>query len=192
MTAGSGIIHQEMPQQNEDFLEGFQLWVNLPSHAKMMNPKYQDLPVVKVPEVVLEDGVKIRVLAGTYAEKVGPVEDIIADPEYLDIMIPPQLEFKHPVKDGYTVFAYIYKGEGNFNTKKNVKEANLVIFESAGDHVIITTQSESIHFLLVSGKPIKEPIAWAGPIVMNTQEELQIAFNEYRNGTFLKKGKQGL
>jgi redox-sensitive bicupin YhaK (pirin superfamily) len=187
MTAGSGIIHQEMPKRTNGILEGFQLWVNLPSYVKMMDPRYQDISSTQVPEIVQDDGITVRVLAGTYNGIEGPVKDIIADPEYLDISLPSQIEFKHPVKDGYTIFAYIYDGEGFFGSEKKVMKGNIIIFEKTGDYVKINTRKEKMQFLLISGKPIKEPIAWAGPIVMNTQEEVHQAFEEYRMGNFLKQ-----
>lgn len=189
MTAGSGIIHQEMPEQIDGLLAGFQLWVNLPPSAKMMNPRYQDISSSKVPEITQEDGVKIRVLAGKYNGVVGPVKDIIADPEYLDVSVPTQCEFYHPVKNGYTVFAYVFEGEGYFNSEKKTEKGNLVIYNREGDHVKIKTKTDPIRFLLISGKPINEPIAWAGPIVMNTHEEIRQAFEEYRKGLFLKNSQ---
>lgn len=188
MTAGSGIIHQEMPAQVNGLLWGFQLWVNLPAKNKMMKPRYQDITSDKVPEITTDNGIKIRVLAGRINGVKGPVQDIVVHPEYLDVTIPPDTKFVHKVKEGFTVFAYCFEGNGYFDKNKDqlTSAEHLVIFKD-GDVVQITTpEDEYVRFLLVSGKPIKESIAWHGPIVMNTQEELKIAFEEYHNGSFLK------
>ncbi|UCG01627.1 MAG: pirin family protein [Candidatus Heimdallarchaeota archaeon] len=188
MTAGSGIIHSEMPAQVDGLLWGFQLWVNLPAASKMMPPRYQDIPANDVPEITLENGVKVRILAGKMNGKVGPVQDIVTNPEYLDVTIPPNTKFEHLIQNDYTAFAYCFEGEGYFDASKEqpASAENLIIYKN-GDSVQITTSDNNhVRFLLVSGKPIKEPIVWYGPIVMNTQEEIQTAFTEYRNGTFLK------
>ncbi|MFX1548320.1 MAG: pirin family protein [Promethearchaeota archaeon] len=188
MTAGSGIIHSEMPAQVDNLLWGFQLWVNLPAKNKMMQPRYQDIPKTLVPEITQNNGVKIRVLSGEINGTKGPVQDIVTNPEYLDITVPPNTKFEHKVKEGYTVFAYCFDGKGYFEPSYDqlVSAEQLIIF-SDGDYVQIKGQEDSsVRFLLVSGKPIKEPVAWYGPIVMNTQEELKIAFDEYNRGTFLK------
>ena len=205
MTAGGGIIHQEMPKGDENGLMwGFQLWANLPASHKMMAPRYRDLKSEQIPEVTLENGAKIKIICGEVKGKRGPVQDIVIDPEYLDVMLPPGSEFIHPVKRGHTVFAYIFAGKGYFCEEKNpftyevqgenyfdiqrdphVGMENLLLFDD-GDQVMVSTESESVRFLLLSGRPIGEPVAWHGPIVMNTQEELRIAFEEYRGGTFIK------
>lgn len=205
MTAGSGVIHQEMPRGEESGLMwGFQLWANLPASHKMMNPRYRDIKSGQIPEVTLENGVKIKIICGKVSGKQGPVKDIIIDPEYLDVMIPPGTEFIHPVKRGHTVFAYVIAGKGYFCKEKNpftyeveganyfdiqrepfVSQESLVLFDGGGQ-IAASTEDEPVRFLLISGKPIGEPIAWYGPIVMNTQEELKIAFEEYRKGTFIK------
>jgi redox-sensitive bicupin YhaK (pirin superfamily) len=205
MTAGGGIIHQEMPKGDENGLMwGFQLWANLPASHKMMDPRYRDLKSEQIPEVTLENGAKIKIICGEVKGKRGPVQDIVIDPEYLDVMLPPGSEFIHPVKRGHTVFAYIFAGKGYFCEEKNpftyevqgenyfdiqrdphVGMENLLLFDD-GDQVLVSTESESVRFLLLSGRPIGEPVAWHGPIVMNTQEELRIAFEEYRGGTFIK------
>jgi redox-sensitive bicupin YhaK (pirin superfamily) len=195
MTAGNGIVHQEMPKRNDDnpLLWGFQLWVNLPAAQKMMAPRYQDIPKEQVPEVSLDNGIRIRVLCGTVADVSGPVKDIIADPEYLDVTIPPNTTFEHPVKDGYTVFAYVIEGSGFFTAANDnaIEAGQLTLYEHQGTTVTITTTDQKVRFLLISGNPIGEPIAWYGPIVMNTNAELELAFEEYRNGTFLKHQKKG-
>lgn len=195
MTAGGGIIHQEMPQVSEGKLAGFQLWVNLPKSHKLIDPRYQDITASKVPKIVLEDGVKIRVLAGEYNKTKGPVKDIITEPQYLEVEIPSGQTFKHTLKDGHTAFAYTFKGKGKFapDSDKYFDMDNLVIYNRKGDRIQVTaSEDDKLRFLLISGKPINEPIAWAGPIVMNTQEELRIAFEEYRNGTFLKNNSKHL
>ncbi|MFW9827627.1 MAG: pirin family protein [Candidatus Thorarchaeota archaeon] len=190
MTAGSGIIHQEMPKKSENstLLWGFQLWANLPASHKMMNPRYRDIKSEQVPEISLnENKIKIKIISGELNGVKGPVQDIITDPEYLDIKIEPNTVFIHPITEGYNVFAYIIDGEGYFDDVKQelVRKETLVIFQD-GNIIQISTENEKVRFLLVSGKPLKEPVAWRGPIVMNTDEELRIAFNEYQNGTFTK------
>lgn len=188
MTAGSGIIHQEMPAQEKGLLWGFQLWVNLPSNKKMMQPRYQDISRDIVPELTKDNGIKIRVLAGTINDTQGPVQDIVADPEYIDVTIPPNATFNHTVREGYTVLAYCFKGQGYFepNRAQLISAENLVIYKDGDQVQIAASEDKGVRFLLISGKPIKEPIVWYGPIVMNTQEEIKNAFEEYRNGTFLK------
>ncbi len=188
MTAGSGIIHQEMPKGREDGLMwGFQLWANLPASDKMMEPRYQDIKREQIPEIRLDTGVKIKLICGNVNNVRGPVQDIVIDPEYLDVMVPSETEFTHHVQAGYTVFAYVIKGEAYFDLKKerHIGAESLIIFED-GDEVKISTEEEGARFLLISGRPLREPVAWRGPIVMNTQEELNIAFEEYERGTFLK------
>ncbi|UCE14789.1 MAG: pirin family protein [Candidatus Heimdallarchaeota archaeon] len=187
MTAGSGIIHSEMPQQENGLLWGFQLWVNLPASNKMMTPRYQEIEKNQIPEILLENDVRIRIISGEFNGTTGPVTDIVVDPIYLDVSIPPNSPFKHKVKSGYTAFVYVIEGGGFFDVEKSqfVGSEHLVIFTD-GDEIAIQTDKEPVHFLLISGKPIGEPIAWYGPIVMNTEEELKTAFREYQNGSFLK------
>ena len=205
MTAGSGIIHQEMPKGDErDLMWGFQLWANLPASQKMMDPRYRDVKREQIPEVALDNGVIIKIICGQVNGKGGPVQDIVIDPQYLDVTVPPETEFIHPVKRGHTAFAYVIDGKGYFCQEKNpfdyevqgvnyfdiqrdpfVGNENLLLFDD-GDEVMVSTQGEPVRFLLISGKPIGEPIAWYGPIVMNTQEELELAFKEYKEGTFIK------
>jgi quercetin 2,3-dioxygenase len=205
MTAGSGIVHQEMPKGDaSDHMGGFQLWVNLPASHKMMDPRYRDVKSNQIPEISTSNGVMIRVISGQVEGTQGPVRDIVTDPEYLDLTIPAKTEFIHPTKPGHTVLAYIIDGKARFCQEKNpftyevegvnyfdiqrnpfVTNENLVLFDD-GEHVVVSTEDEPVRFLLISGKPIGEPVAWYGPIVMNTQEELQIAFEEYDNGTFIK------
>ncbi len=187
MSAGSGIIHSEMPDQKNGLLWGFQLWCNLPSKSKMMNPRYQEITKNQIPEITINKA-RIKVICGNLNGTIGPVKDIVTDPEYLDISISSEEKYIHSVKNGYTVFAYVIDGEAYFDQSQErlIHSDHLVIFND-GTEVIVQTKDKSVRFLLISGKPIKEPIAWYGPIVMNTQAELNIAFEEYRNGTFLKQ-----
>lgn len=187
MTAGSGIIHQEMPKPVDGKMGGFQLWVNLPKREKMHKPRYQEISSVQIPVVTLENDVRVRVIAGTYNKVSGPVEGIVANPEYLDIFLPPETRFFHQVKPGFTGFLYMFEGRGTvgYGNPVFLKNRNLALL---GDGAIldITSGLESCRFLWISGKPINEPIAWGGPIVMNTKDELETAFTEYRDGTFIK------
>ena len=205
MTAGSGIIHQEMPKgDSKGRMFGFQLWANLPKSRKMMDPRYRDVKSKQIPELVLANGTKIRIICGRVKDEEGPVRDIVIDPEYIDVTVPAGSEFIHPTKRGHTVFAYVIEGKGYFCQEKNpfsyevettnyfdmqrdpfVRNENLVLFDE-GDQLMVTTEKEALRFLLISGRPIGEPVAWYGPIVMNTEEELRIAFEEYQNGTFIK------
>ncbi len=208
MTAGSGIIHQEMPKgDSKGRMFGFQLWANLPKSRKMMDPRYRDVKRKQIPEVVLANGTKVRIICGRVKDQEGPVRDIVIDPEYIDVTVPARSEFIHPTKRGHTVFAYVIEGKGYFCKEKNpfsyevetthyfdiqrdpfVRNENLVLFDE-GDQVMVTTEKEAVRFLLMSGRPIGEPVAWYGPIVMNTEEELRIAFEEYQKGTFIKHGR---
>jgi len=206
MTAGSGVIHQEMPKGDQTgSMGGFQLWANLPRSHKMMDPRYRDVKSGQIPEVVIDNGSRIRIICGMVQDKQGPVRDIITDPEYLDIYVPPRTEFIHPTLRGYTVFSYVIEGRGYFSEGKKpfaydqegvnyfdmsrdslLGDGDLILFQD-GDQVKISTKEEPVRFLLMAGRPIREPVAWYGPIVMNTNEELRIAFEEYDNGTFIRK-----
>jgi len=205
MTAGSGIIHQEMPKGDEHgHMWGFQLWANLPASHKMMWPRYREVKSDHIPEISTASGVTIRIICGELDGTKGPVQDIVIDPEYLDLTVPARSEFIHHTKPGHRVFAYVIAGKAYFCQEKNpftyevegtnyfdiqrdafVANEHLVLFED-GEQVLVATEDESVRLLLVSGKPIGEPVAWYGPIVMNTQEELRVAFEEYGNGTFIK------
>jgi len=207
MTAGSGVIHQEMPKGDQKgSMEGFQLWANLPSSHKMMAPRYRDVKRSQIPEVRLDNGITVKVICGKVSSSEGPVRDIVIEPEYLDISLPPKTQFVHKTTGGHTVLAYVISGRGYFCKEKNpftydvagdsyfdmqrdpfVSNGSLILFED-GEEIVAFTEDDPVRFLLVSGRPIGEPVAWYGPIVMNTQEELRIAFEEYRNGTFLKHG----
>jgi quercetin 2,3-dioxygenase len=188
MTAGSGIVHHEMPKGDaEGRMYGFQLWANLPRANKMMAPRYRDVNSADIPRVELPGGVVVRVLCGRVGGRQGPVRDIVTDPEYLDVSVPAGASFAHPTQRDHTVFAYVFEGRGVFDyqSDKLLGDGTVVLFEE-GDQVVAKAGKEPVRFLLVSGKPIGEPVAWHGPIVMNTQEELETAFAEYENGTFLK------
>jgi len=188
MTAGSGIIHQEMPKgDSQGKMEGFQLWANLRAADKMMHPRYRDISAEEIPCVTLAGGATIKVICGQAGNVRGPVEDVMIEPEYLDVTLPPNTVFVHPTPADHTVFAYVHAGNGRFDETSNDELGNesLVLFES-GEQVMITAGDEELRFLLVSGKPLGEPVAWRGPVVMNTEEELQQAFAEYRNDTFIK------
>ena len=192
MTAGSGIIHQEMPKGDpQGFMWGFQLWANLPSSRKMMDPRYREVTHDQIPEVSLPGGVTIKVISGTVNGIQGPVRDVVIEPEYLDVMMPPEKEFTHHVPPGHTVLAYVYGGEAYFSEDRNalVTNEHLILFDD-GEQVTVTTKESPVRFLLLSGNPIREPVAWYGPIVMNTQEELQTALDDYRNGTFIRKTRK--
>lgn len=188
MTAGSGIIHQEMPKGDSvGRMEGFQLWANLPAADKMMHPRYRDISAAQIPIVKLAGGVTVKVICGRIGEVRGPVQDVMIEPEYLDVTLPPDATMVHPTPEAHTVFAYVYAGSGRFDDARDALLGNrtLVLFDR-GESVGVTAGEEGLSFLLVAGKPLGEPVAWGGPIVMNTQEELQAAFDEYRNGTFIK------
>ena len=190
MTAGGGIIHEEMPQPAPERMVGFQLWVNLPARLKMTKPRYQDITSDQIPEVTREDGVNIRVIAGQVDGVRGAVSEIYADPTYLDIAIPPNGAFSHPVEKGHAVFAYVFEGRGYFGNQpatpdNSVSQPGLVIFGD-GDYIQADADDEPVRFLLVSGKPLNEPIARYGPFVMNTREEIQQALEDLKNGTFVR------
>jgi redox-sensitive bicupin YhaK (pirin superfamily) len=187
MTAGSGIIHSEMPQPVNGRMGGFQLWVNLPRANKMMAPRYQEIVSSDIPMVSPHPGVKIKVICGQVDGIKGPVKDIIADPQYLDITLGSDTVFSHPVKEGYTALAYVISGEGTFDTDEGYRISNrdLILF-SDGSSFWVRSFDKGFRFLFIAGKPIREPVVWRGPIVMNTREELQQAFKEYDEGTFIK------
>ena len=191
MTAGSGIIHQEMPEgDDKGRMDGFQLWANLPSDNKMMDPRYREFSKNDIPEVKLDNGSIIRVIAGNVEGAAGPVKNVVIDPEFLDVSLQSDVEWRHPVKSGHTVFVYVIEGEGFFDAKKENSFCNgmLALFND-GDEIEAISKSGDFRFLLLSGKPLKETIAWNGPIVMNTRDELRTAFEEYNNGTFIKIGR---
>ncbi len=191
MTAGSGIIHQEMPKGDKDsLLWGFQLWANLPASHKMIPPRYQEIKKNEIRELVLENGIIIRIIAGKVNGVEGPVKDIVIEPQFLDITLQANTVFNHEITKSHKAFAYVIEGQGMFEPdgQRAVGQETLVIFDD-GHKVTIASKETPVRFLLVSGKPIHEPISWQGPIVMNTDDELETAFREYQNGTFLKHQK---
>jgi redox-sensitive bicupin YhaK (pirin superfamily) len=210
MTAGSGIVHQEMPKGDQSGrMHGFQLWVNLPASLKMTPPRYQEVKAAEIPEVTEDDGTRVRVICGSFWGEKGPVDGVASDPIYLDVSVPPGKRRSLPIESTRHSFAYVFAGEGKFcnasgplavpteslgwsDTKPPVDADNrsLVIFDS-GDEVQVQAGEDGIRFLLVSGQPLHEPVAWYGPIVMNTQEQLRQAFEELANGTFLRTGSRG-
>jgi redox-sensitive bicupin YhaK (pirin superfamily) len=205
MTAGRGIMHQEMPRGDaEGRMHGFQLWANLPSALKMTTPRYQDIKGADIPEVTDDDGTRVRIVAGDFWGKKGPVEGVAADPRYLDVSVPPGRRKRIAVDRTNNAFAYVFAGSGTFRDASDPQgvlteredgatarlmpheseNRSLVLFDR-GDEIVVQAGEQGIRFLLVSGRPIEEPVAWYGPIVMNTEEELQRAFQDLRNGTFI-------
>jgi redox-sensitive bicupin YhaK (pirin superfamily) len=175
-----------MPKQ-EKGIWGFQLWVNLPKASKMMDPRYRDVTKEQIPKIKLDTGTTIKIISGSVGDTKGPVQDIVVDIAYLDVTVPSETIFEHNVKKGYTTFAYVSDGEGYFDEDKNnsISSEHLVLYED-GDAISVSTKNKPVRFLLISGKPLKEPVAWGGPIVMNTQKELDHAFEELQKGTFIK------
>src|SRR5690349_10570189 len=205
MTAGSGILHQEMPHGDTNGrMHGFQLWANLPSSLKMTDPRYQDIPANAIPEVTDDDGTNARIICGEFWGRRGPVEGVAADPAYIDISVPPLARKHIKVDVTRNAFAYVFAGSGTFRDSSapravltehtaepeaapayDARNHSLVLFDR-GDELVVQAGPEGIRFLLVSGKPLEEPVAWYGPIVMNTQAQLQQAIGELQDGTFIK------
>jgi hypothetical protein len=205
MTAGSGILHQEMPRGDaHGRMHGFQLWANLPAALKMTDPRYQDIPSAAIPEVTEDDGTKARIICGEFWGKQGPVEGVAADPRYVDISVPPGKKKRIQVETTRNAFAYVFAGSGTFRDASDpqavltesavdpnaaavydAKNHSLVLFDR-GDEIVVQAGPEGIRFLLVSGKPLEEPVAWYGPIVMNTQAELRQAMSELQTGKFIR------
>ncbi len=206
MTSGSGIIHQEMPKGNsKGQMLGFQLWANLPANSKMMDPRYRGIKKKEIPVVKTPDGATIRIICGEWNGIKGPVQDVVIDPEYMDVELPAGKSFTHMVKEHHNIFAYVIDGEAYFDHLRRPFDhdaigenyfdmaspcpcgnGSLVLYQRKGSHITVTTNQHSVRFLLVSGKPLNEPIAWYGPIVMNTKAELRQAFQEFNEGTFVK------
>ncbi len=187
MTAGSGIIHQEMPRRRKGTLWGLQLWVNLPARQKMMGPRYRDIRAADIPECRAASGGLVKVIAGSFNGCEGPVRDLIGNPEYLDIVLPGSVDFEHAIPTGHTALAYVLEGEGRFRPgQEGMSSAESLVLYGDGDKVSILAGNTGLRFVLISGQPLREPIAWRGPIVMNTEAELEVAFAEYRNRTFIK------
>ena len=206
MTAGRGIMHQEMPKGDaHGHMHGFQLWANLPSRLKLTEPRYQDIKAADIPEVVDDDGTRVRIVVGDFRGKKGPVEGVAADPRYIDVSVPPGRRKRIEVDRANNAFAYVFAGSGTFRDASDPQAVlteqidgstaralphesenrSLILFDR-GDEVVVQAGDEGIRFLRVSGRPIEEPVAWYGPIVMNTREELQQAFRELQAGTFIK------
>ena len=210
MTSGRGILHQEMPKGDpQGRMHGFQLWANLPSALKMTAPRYQDVGAADIPEVTDDDGTQVRVICGSFWGKTGPVDGVAADPRYLDVFVPAGQMKTLPVETSRNAFAYIFEGTGSFRDASDpraiqvdqveggapqpitdVENRSLVLFDR-GDEVTVRAGEQALRFLLVSGEPIQEPVAWQGPIVMNTREELQQAYADLRDGTFIEGGAGG-
>lgn len=206
MTAGSGIIHQEMPKGNrKGQMLGFQLWANLPARLKMIPPRYRDVKRKEIPLITTMDGATVRVICGNINGTEGPIKDIVTEPEYFDVELSAGKTFVHPVQPGHNVLAYVIDGEAYFDPTRTpfaydvagvnyfdmqapcaCTDGSLILYEREGANVTVTTDKRSVRFLLISGKPLNEPIAWYGPIVMNTHAELRQAFQEYQDGTFIK------
>ncbi len=188
MTVGSGIIHQEMPLRTKGSLQGFQLWVNLPAEKKMMKPRYRGILARDIPEII-DDSIKVKIIAGSYGDVTGPVKDLEVDVQYLDIKISKNSFKILDTNPGHNVLLYIFEGSADIGKTEKVKSpAGTLLLMGEGDNIEIVTGDKNVRFLFISGKPLNEDIAWNGPIVMNTREELEIAFREYSNGTFLKNG----
>ncbi len=186
MTAGSGIVHQEMPRRQPDYLRGLQLWVNLPAAEKMKPPLYRNIGAADVPRADGPRGVRVKVIAGRYRSILGPVRDIAAGPEYLDVEAPPGAAFEHEIPAGRKAFAYVVEGDGVFDREERPAARGQAVLYHDGPGVVIRAGDAGLRFILVSAPPLNEPVAWRGPIVMNTEAELDLAFREYRDGTFLK------
>ena len=207
MTAGSGILHQEMPSGDAlGRMHGFQLWANLPAALKMTSPRYQDIPASAIPEVTEDDGTRARIICGEFWGKTGPVEGVAADPRYVDISVPPLKRRRIQVETTRNAFAYVFAGAGTFRDASapqavltesavdpnaapvyDAKNHSLVLFDQ-GDEIVVQAGPEGIRFLLVSGQPLEEPVAWYGPIVMNTEAQLRQAMHELQSGTFIRHG----
>ena len=206
MTAGSGIMHQEMPRGNASGqMHGFQLWANLPRDLKMTDPRYQDVAAKEIPEIIDDDGTRVRVVTGEFWGKRGPVDGIAADPQYLDVFVPAGVKKTLPVDTYRRAFAYVFEGQGAFadasapsgvllekevmgeevNIRDMSGDRTLIRF-GTGDSVTVQAGEEGVRFLLISGAPLQEPVAWHGPIVMNTKDEIRQAMSDLRNGTFIK------
>jgi redox-sensitive bicupin YhaK (pirin superfamily) len=206
MTAGSGIIHQEMPQQSPTgTMWGFQFWANLPAAQKMMPPRYRDVKGADIPEVTIAQGVRIKIVSGMINGVQGPVRDIVIEPEMLDVTMPPGAIFRHPVPNGHTAIAYILDGSGYFDDQRDAfayemagsgwmdidrncvcGPETVVLYNREGSEISVVAGDKPLRFLFIAGKPLGEAVAWYGPIVMNSQEELRVALEEFNNGTFIK------
>lgn len=203
MTAGNGIIHEEMPKASSSRLMwGIQLWVNLPASHKMMPPRYQDIPASEIPEIDLKSGIKARVLCGRIDHTQGPVKGLVRSPVFVDLQVPAATVFSLPVAEGHTVLTYLLEGTVYFGNPAGTRpqepdfldgsglglctSGSVALFNPSGTRLVFSTTREPVRFLLLSGEPLREPVAWGGPIVMNTEAELALAFKEYQQGNFIK------
>ncbi len=206
MTAGSGILHQEMPEGDvQGKMHGFQLWANLPSSLKMTAPRYQDIEGTEIPEIMDDDGTTVRVIVGNFWGRSGPVEGIASEPQYLDVYVPPNTRKVLPVDTYRTAFAYVIEGSASFKdvsdpvgvlvekeiageeiTLRDQSGNRTLVLFSSGDEVVVRSGEQGVRFLLISGKPLQEPVAWHGPIVMNTQAEIRQAMEDLQSGRFIK------
>jgi redox-sensitive bicupin YhaK (pirin superfamily) len=188
MTAGSGIMHEEMPRRTEGMMQGFQLWVNLPQAHKMMAPRYREIKREDIPVVEPEIGVEVKVVAGEVDGAVGPVKDLVVKVRYLDVELSPNHIWEHTIPEGESAFVYVFQGKGSFDrTEEQFGAEHLVMF-GEGDTFMAKSRQNGVRFLLASGRPLREPVAWGGPIVMNTEAQLEEAFSELNRGTFIKGG----
>lgn len=186
MTAGRGIMHEEMPQVDGSRMAGFQLWVNLPARLKMTEPRYQDVPSARIPEVERGDGTRIRVVAGSVGGTTGAVTEIAADPTYLDVTIPAGGSFRQPIERGHTAFAYAFEGHGIFGAAGTLVSSPSLVVLGEGDFLDVRAAEKPVRLLLVSGQPLNEPVARYGPFVMNTVQEIEQTLRELRDGTFIR------
>jgi len=192
MTAGGGIMHEEMPQPRPEGIDGFQLWVNLPAKLKMTRPRYQGVLAKEIPELQVSGGATVRVITGSVDGVDGPVKGIAADPTYLDVSLPPNSAFNHQITRGQTAFAYVFDGEASFSGDgESIAHTRLIVLGD-GEYVNVTTKEEPVRFLLVSGNPLNEPIARYGPFVMNTRDEIEQALRDLRDGTFVWSDSGGM
>ena len=184
MTAGSGIIHAEMPRETWEHLCGIQLWVNLPRESKIMTPRYRDVKEEDIPTAEPSPGIKVKVIAGTFNGAIGPVKDLMVEILYLDVIMEPDTELRHDISSSLNAFAYVLQGSADFGGSAVGRQQLVVLGE--GDEIVVRSGEKGARFILVAGQPIREPVAWQGPIVMNTEDELREAFREIQEGTFVK------
>jgi len=190
MTAGSGIIHGEMPRPTQGPLQGLQLWINLPRESKMMAPRYRGIRAEEVPVVAPSEGIEVKVIAGQFGGNEGPVRDLMVEVEYLDVSMGPSTVFRHATPPGFNTFAYVLDGKATFGSSAGTAERQTLVILGEGDEVVVRAGKAGARFLLVSGRPLREPVAWQGPVVMSSEEELEEAFREIQAGTFVRERPQ--
>jgi redox-sensitive bicupin YhaK (pirin superfamily) len=186
MTAGSGIMHEEMPRRTEGMMQGFQLWVNLPQAHKMMPPRYREIKREDIPVIEPKIGVEVKVVAGKVDGVIGPVKDLVVKVQYLDVELAPKHVWEHAVPEGESAFVYVFQGKGSFDTTEEQFGPEHLVMFGEGDTITVKSRMNGVRFLLASGRPLREPVAWGGPIVMNTEAELEQAFSELNRGTFIR------